>query len=164
MSFEEFHNEVESTVGAADGVDLDDIGVVHLGGESGFVFEGQNAVFVVTIFFVEDLDGDFPAEERIPAHKDHAHAADGVAAFELVSAKLPFNARFSFAMRADCGLEGSKGGDVQKFSASLARLVGGSGFRMIGHKIGARRRLTSFQQASEHAGTFALARGIPGDG
>jgi len=163
LAFEEFHDEIKSSVGAADGVDFDDVGVVHLGGEPGFIFEGQDAVFVVAVFLVEDLDGDLAVEDGIPANEDDAHPADGIAAGEFISTEFAFDAGFCFAVRADCGLEGSEGGDVQKLSATLARFVGGRGFRRLGHKIRERKWLTSFQKAAEHSSPFALAGSIPGN-
>jgi len=139
LAFEEFHNEVESSVGAADGVDFDKVGVAHLGGEPGFIFEGEDAVLVVAVFFVEDLDGDLAVEEGVPADEDDAHSADGIPALELVGAELAFDAGFRFAVRADRGLERGEGGDVQKLSAILTKLVGGSGFWKNGHRSGERK-------------------------
>lgn len=128
LAFEEFHDEVEPAVCAADGVNFDDVGMVDLGGEPGFVFEGEDAGFVVAVFLVEDLDGDFAAEKLIPAGENDAHASDGIATFQLVGSELAFDARFYGAVRADCGLERGEGGDVQKFSATFAGFVGRSGF------------------------------------
>ena len=42
-----------------DGEDFNDIGVAHFCGETGLVFEGLDANFVVTVFLVENFNCDF---------------------------------------------------------------------------------------------------------
>lgn len=125
-AFEQFHDEVKSPVGAADGVDFDDVWVADLGGEAGLIFEGLDADFVVTVFLVENLDGDFSVEGGVSSNEDDAHAADGVALFELVGSEGALYVCFNGAKRADCGLEWAEAGDVEEFAAPFAGFVNGA--------------------------------------
>ena len=51
-----------------DGEDFNNIGVTHFCGETGLVFEGLDASFVVTVFFVENFDCDLAIERGISAN------------------------------------------------------------------------------------------------
>ena len=70
-----------------DGEDFNNIGVTHFCGETGLVFEGLDASFVVTVFFVENFDCDPAIERGIPANENDAHTPGGKAPFEAVVSK-----------------------------------------------------------------------------
>ena len=97
--------------------------MADLRGQAAFIFKGLNTNFVIAVFFVEDLDRDFPIKRSVPTDKNHAHAADGIALIQSVGAKLPFYVSFCRANGADSSLKRTKIGDVKKFPASPAGFV-----------------------------------------
>jgi hypothetical protein len=88
-----------------DGEDFNDIGVAHFCGETGLVFEGLDANFVVTVFLVENFNCDFAIECGIAADENDAHASGGKALFKAVVSKDPLYLFLSRAAGADNGLE-----------------------------------------------------------
>ena len=88
-----------------DGEDFNDIGVAHFCGETGLVFEGLDANFVVTVFLVENFNCDFAIECGIPAYENDAHASGGKAFFKAVVSKDLLYLFLSRAAGADDGLE-----------------------------------------------------------
>jgi hypothetical protein len=91
-----------------DGEDFNNICVAHFCGETGLVFEGLNASFVVTVFFVENFDCDPAIERGIPANENDAHASDGKAPLKAVVSKDPSNLRLGRAARAADSVERAK--------------------------------------------------------
>ena len=83
-AFDDFHHDIELAVALADVVDRDDARMIQRGQRSGFLLETPDGGGAGGRLDAQDLDGDIPAELRVPGAIDLSHAAGAEQSDDLV--------------------------------------------------------------------------------
>ncbi len=86
-AFDETHREVVLSFMLADLVDRHDPGMIQAGGRLGFRVESPDLDIVGELTGKDHLERDGPVEAHLPGMEDHAHAAPGDLAQDLVVAE-----------------------------------------------------------------------------
>jgi hypothetical protein len=105
-----FQREVGAAVVLADLVDVDDVGVLELGGGLGLAAEAGPVVFVGVLAGADHLQGDRPLQAALPGQVDHAHAAAAEHAQDVVARhRRPVRGPVAFRPLLQPGLGGVPG-------------------------------------------------------
>jgi len=87
FALEELRDDEGASFVRSDVVDDEDVGVIELGGGTGFLLEAQEALGILCEAGVNDLDGDVASEPGVPCAVHLAHAAGPDPGNNLVGAE-----------------------------------------------------------------------------